>query len=198
MVAITGDWLPPALDDLAARISPRPLFLIYATHGQGGENLNPRYYEAAGEPKQLWEITSGGHTGGLEAQEHRIGGQPAAAAEGDRRLGSDPVGHQQLPGAGEDGRDLIGRVDAERYAVADVELVAFTIPFLSPHIMDDGSVAVVELRRVVGGFEHRLDARLADQGAPAVDVESHLVARHEVPAQRLLANLQEAAAADRS
>ena len=68
MAAITGDWLPPALDDLAARISPRPLFLIYATHGQGGENLNPRYYEAAGEPKQLWEITSGGHTGGLDAQ----------------------------------------------------------------------------------------------------------------------------------
>ena len=68
MAAITGDWLPPALDDLAARISPRPLFLIYATHGQGGENLSPKYYEAAGEPKQLWEITSGGHTGGLEAE----------------------------------------------------------------------------------------------------------------------------------
>jgi fermentation-respiration switch protein FrsA (DUF1100 family) len=65
---ITGDAPPPSLEDLAARISPRPLFLVYATHGQGGENLNPTYYEAAGEPKELWEITSGGHTGGLEAE----------------------------------------------------------------------------------------------------------------------------------
>ena len=68
MAVITGDAPPPSLDDLAARISPRPLFLIYATHGQGGENLNPEYYEAAGEPKELWEITTGGHTGGLEAE----------------------------------------------------------------------------------------------------------------------------------
>jgi hypothetical protein len=68
MAVITGDAPPPSLEDLAARISPRPLFLIYATHGQGGENLNPTYYEAAGEPKELWEITSGGHTGGLEAE----------------------------------------------------------------------------------------------------------------------------------
>jgi dienelactone hydrolase len=68
ITVITGDLPPPSLKDLVGRISPRPLFLIYATNGQGGENLNPQYYEAAGEPKEIWEITTGGHTGGFEAE----------------------------------------------------------------------------------------------------------------------------------
>ena len=68
VAVITGDLPPPSLADLVGRISPRPLFLIYARHGQGGENLNPKYFEAAGKPKQIWEIPTGGHTGGLEAE----------------------------------------------------------------------------------------------------------------------------------
>lgn len=40
MAVITGDAPPPSLEDLAARIAPRPLFLIHASHRQGGENLN--------------------------------------------------------------------------------------------------------------------------------------------------------------
>ncbi len=35
----------------------------------GGESARqPRYHAAAGEPKELWEIETGGHTGGLEAE----------------------------------------------------------------------------------------------------------------------------------
>ena len=64
----TGDAPPPSLRDLVGEISPRPLFLIYATNGQGGEDLNQLYFEAAGEPKEIWEITTGGHTGGFEAE----------------------------------------------------------------------------------------------------------------------------------
>jgi uncharacterized protein len=59
---------PPDLKELVSRIAPRPIFLIFATHGQGGEELNPSYYEAAGEPKTLWEIPEAGHTGGLDAR----------------------------------------------------------------------------------------------------------------------------------
>jgi hypothetical protein len=33
----------------------------------GGEELNPAYYAAAGEPKWLWEITVAGHTDGIAA-----------------------------------------------------------------------------------------------------------------------------------
>jgi hypothetical protein len=68
VATITGGGPPPSLQDLVGRISPRPLLLVYARHGQGGENLNPKYYAAAGEPKELWEIETGGHTGGLEAE----------------------------------------------------------------------------------------------------------------------------------
>jgi hypothetical protein len=59
---------PPNLKDLVGDISPRPVFLIHATRGQGGEELNPTYYAAAGDPKILWEISESGHTGGIEAR----------------------------------------------------------------------------------------------------------------------------------
>ena len=44
------------------------MLLIYAGNGQGGEELSRGYYEAAGEPKKLWEIPEGGHVGGAEAR----------------------------------------------------------------------------------------------------------------------------------
>lgn len=61
---------PPSLVDLTPRIAPRPMFLIYALHGTGGEEkqLNPKYYAAAGTPKQIWEIPEASHTGGIDAR----------------------------------------------------------------------------------------------------------------------------------
>jgi uncharacterized protein len=58
---------PPSLEDLSRRIKT-PVFFIYAGNGQGGENLNPKFYAAAHEPKTLWKITEGEHTGGIEAR----------------------------------------------------------------------------------------------------------------------------------
>ena len=58
---------PPDLEELAARIAPTPVFLIYATHGGGGEELSRDFYDAAREPKALWEIRKGGHVGGIDA-----------------------------------------------------------------------------------------------------------------------------------
>ncbi len=58
---------PPNLKDLVARISPRPLFLIYSGRPVGGEELNTTFYAAAGEPKTLWKIGDASHTGGLDA-----------------------------------------------------------------------------------------------------------------------------------
>lgn len=66
-VAVFSGSTPPAnLMDLVSDISPRPVFFIYATEGQGGESLNPQYYEAAGEPKQIWK-TDSTHVMGYEA-----------------------------------------------------------------------------------------------------------------------------------
>jgi dienelactone hydrolase len=59
---------PPHLKDLVGRIAPRSVFLIYTTHGVDTEDLNPQYYEAAGEPKAIWNIPEAGHTGGLTAR----------------------------------------------------------------------------------------------------------------------------------
>jgi uncharacterized protein len=65
--AVFADRLPPTkLHTLASRIS-QPAFFIYATHGQGGEDMNPQYYELAAGPKQLWEIEDAEHTGGMKA-----------------------------------------------------------------------------------------------------------------------------------
>jgi uncharacterized protein len=59
---------PPNLRNLVSRIAPRPVFLIFATKGQGGEQLSSDFYEAAREPKELWEIPEAGHTGGITAR----------------------------------------------------------------------------------------------------------------------------------
>lgn len=67
LAVLSGTAPPPALDDEIARIAPRAVFLVYATEGQGGEDLTPEYFEAAGEPKEVWRVESGGHTGGFGA-----------------------------------------------------------------------------------------------------------------------------------
>jgi uncharacterized protein len=61
---------PPNLKHLSARIAPRSVFFVYALHGTGGEEkqLNPKYYAAAREPKQIWEIPEASHTGGITAR----------------------------------------------------------------------------------------------------------------------------------
>jgi pimeloyl-ACP methyl ester carboxylesterase len=64
-----NDGPPPPIVDRIGLIAPRPVFLIYAEPGMGGESSRqPEYYAAAGEPKQMWKVPGSGHTGGLEAQ----------------------------------------------------------------------------------------------------------------------------------
>lgn len=69
-IALFSNDLPPAsLEDLSPRISPTPVFFIYAVPGQGGEaELTETFYEAAREPKEIWLVPGAGHTGGIEAQ----------------------------------------------------------------------------------------------------------------------------------
>ena len=66
---ILSDSLPPpSLKDVIAKIAPRAVFLIYAAHGGGGEELTPKFFDAARQPKEIWRVPRGGHTGGLDAQ----------------------------------------------------------------------------------------------------------------------------------
>jgi hypothetical protein len=56
----TQEWLtgldqPPALIDVIARVSPRPL-MIAAAGSDRMINAARRYFEAAGDPKQFWQM----------------------------------------------------------------------------------------------------------------------------------------------
>ena len=68
VAVLSGDVPPASLGDLAADISPRPVFFIHAENGGGGEELNPDYFQAAGEPKELWQVEDSGHISGITAQ----------------------------------------------------------------------------------------------------------------------------------
>jgi hypothetical protein len=68
LAAMTGTSPPRSLTDLLPRIAPRPLLLIYAGHGGGGEELSPTYFDAARQPKSLWKIPEARHLGGIEAR----------------------------------------------------------------------------------------------------------------------------------
>ena len=59
---------PPPIVDRIGDISPRPVLLVYADPGIGGESTRqPEYFAAAGEPKSIWLVPQADHTGGLDA-----------------------------------------------------------------------------------------------------------------------------------
>jgi uncharacterized protein len=64
MVVFANDLPPPSLKDLVPKIAPTAVFFVYAAKGQGGEDNNPDYYEAANEPKRIWKVETT-HTHGL-------------------------------------------------------------------------------------------------------------------------------------
>lgn len=68
VAVLSGTPPPPSLADVVPQIAPRPVLLVYAGRGAGGEELNPTYFEAAAEPKAIWEISEAGHNGGFEAR----------------------------------------------------------------------------------------------------------------------------------
>jgi uncharacterized protein len=69
MTVFQNDGPPSPIEQRIGRIAPRPVFLIYADPGMGGESdLQPTFFAAAGKPKELWKVPGAEHTGGLDAQ----------------------------------------------------------------------------------------------------------------------------------
>jgi hypothetical protein len=68
--AVLTDRLPPrSVRDLVDEVSPTALLLVYGEQGQPQEiSMNPDFYEAAGEPKELWEVPESAHIDGIDAQ----------------------------------------------------------------------------------------------------------------------------------
>lgn len=69
MAVLSNQAPPPNLTGLVHRIAPRPLLFIYGENDQPNVRaLTPRYYRAAGGPKELWQIPGASHTGGIDSQ----------------------------------------------------------------------------------------------------------------------------------
>ena len=66
----TSTLPPPSLKSEIAKIAPTASFFIYGEHGQGGSEKRPnqRFYAAAGEPKQIWEVPNGQHIAGITTE----------------------------------------------------------------------------------------------------------------------------------
>ena len=67
LAVLTNELPPPSLNSEVARIAPTPVLFIYGEHGQGGTETGPNkgFYEAAQEPKQIWEVPNGQHVAGI-------------------------------------------------------------------------------------------------------------------------------------
>jgi len=67
LTVFTNELPPPSLKSEVARIAPTPVLFIYGEHGQGGTETGPNkgFYEAAQEPKQIWEVPNGQHVAGI-------------------------------------------------------------------------------------------------------------------------------------
>jgi hypothetical protein len=61
---------PPSLKSEVPKIGPRAAFFVYGEKGQGGTETKPNrgFYEAASEPKQIWEVPNGQHIAGITTE----------------------------------------------------------------------------------------------------------------------------------
>jgi len=66
----TNDLPPSSLKGEVPKIAPHAVFFVYGEKGQGGTETKPNrgFYEAAHEPKQIWEVPNGQHIAGITTQ----------------------------------------------------------------------------------------------------------------------------------
>jgi fermentation-respiration switch protein FrsA (DUF1100 family) len=80
LAILTNGLPPPSLKSEVDEIAPTPVFFIYGENAQGGEEAVPNegFFEAAREPKQIWEVPNGQHVAGIttapEEYERRVVG----------------------------------------------------------------------------------------------------------------------------
>jgi fermentation-respiration switch protein FrsA (DUF1100 family) len=60
---VTG---PISTVEAIGKISPRPILLISGARSEYERAMQRKLYEAAGEPKTLWEVEEAGHAGSWE------------------------------------------------------------------------------------------------------------------------------------
>jgi len=65
---LEGVTAPLSTIEAIKRIAPRPILLIAGTQSEFEREMQRKLYAAAGEPKQLWEVTDAGHAGNWNAE----------------------------------------------------------------------------------------------------------------------------------
>ncbi|MET0884937.1 MAG: alpha/beta hydrolase, partial [Mycetocola sp.] len=66
----TNDVPPSSLKSEVPKIAPHAVFFVYGEKGQGASETKPNrdFYEAAREPKQIWEVPKGQHIAGITTE----------------------------------------------------------------------------------------------------------------------------------
>jgi uncharacterized protein len=78
LTILTNGLPPPSLKSEVDELAPTPVFFIYGENAQGGEEAVPNqgFFEAAREPKRIWEVPNGQHVAGIttapEEYERRV------------------------------------------------------------------------------------------------------------------------------
>jgi uncharacterized protein len=66
LLLFSSEGSPPSLVDLAPRIAPRPVLLVWAPN-DGRESMNPTYRDLVGQSASTWSIPDAGHVQGIHA-----------------------------------------------------------------------------------------------------------------------------------
>jgi hypothetical protein len=66
VMLFSSEPAPPSLLDLAPRIGPRPVLLIWAPNGGNAETLNPTYRDLIGPSASIWSIPDAQHVDGIK------------------------------------------------------------------------------------------------------------------------------------
>ena len=80
LTILANELPPPSLKSEVDEIAPTPVFFIYGEKAQGGAEAVPNqgFFEAAREPRQIWEVPNGQHVAGIttvpEEYERRVVG----------------------------------------------------------------------------------------------------------------------------
>ena len=80
VAVLSGTEPPPSLEELMPRIAPRPVFLISAGHGGGGEELNADYYLAAAHRRRSGRSRSPGMSAGSKRGRRSTNGASRASS----------------------------------------------------------------------------------------------------------------------
>ena len=137
MALFANDMPPPSLKSRVPEIAPRSVFFVYGEKGQGGTETKPNrgFYEAAREPKQVWEVPNGQHIAGITTEPEKYERRVIAFLD-DALLGKTMTASTQNPPAS--GSTATSELAVPRSQVLTETVVArVALGLIALHVVDD-------------------------------------------------------------